>query len=56
MIELLAHTLPARLRPAQSLAALSRVTRSAIAFKGVRGEGEDLARAVLTEDVFTRLS
>jgi hypothetical protein len=56
MIELLAHTLPARLRPAQSLAALSRVTRSALAFKGVRGEGEDLARAVLTEDVFTRLS
>jgi hypothetical protein len=56
MIELLAHTLPARLRPAQSLAALSRVARSAIAFKGVRGEGEDLARAVLTEDVFTRLS
>ncbi len=56
MIELLAHTLPARLRPAQSLAALSRVTRSALAFKGVRGEAEDLARAVLTEDVFTRLS
>ena len=55
-IALLAHTLPARLRPAPSLAALSRVTRSALAFKGVRGEAEDLARAVLTEDVFTRLS
>jgi len=55
-IALLAHTLPARLRPAPSLAALSRVTRSALAFKGVRGEAEDLAGAVLTEDVFTRLS
>jgi hypothetical protein len=56
MIELLAHTLPARLRPSESLAAIARVARSAAAFKGVRGEAEDLARAVLTEDAFTRLS
>jgi hypothetical protein len=54
VIELLAHTLPARVRPAESLAAIARVTQSATALKGRRGEAEELARAVLTEDAFTR--
>jgi hypothetical protein len=54
MMELLAHTLPARARPAESLAAIARVTQSAPALKGRRGEAEDLARALLTEDGFAR--
>jgi hypothetical protein len=53
MIELLAHTLPARVRPAQSLAAIARVTRSAPALKGRRGEAEALARALLNEDTWS---
>jgi hypothetical protein len=55
MIELLAHTLPARVRPAESLAAIARATQSAPALKGRRGEAEDLAHALLTADVFTRI-
>jgi hypothetical protein len=54
MMELLAHTLPARARPADSLAAIARVAQSAPALKGRRGEAEDLARALLTEDGFAR--
>jgi len=52
MMELLAHTLPARARPAESMAAIGRVTRTALALKGPRGEARDLARVLLTEDVF----
>jgi hypothetical protein len=54
MMELLAHTLPARARPAESLAALARVTQSASVLKGRRGEAEELARVLLTEDAFAR--
>jgi len=53
MMELLAHTLPARVRPAESMAAIGRVTRTAFALKGARGEARSLARALLAEDVFT---
>ena len=55
MMELLAHTLPARVRPADSLAAIERVTGPAVALKGPRGEARDLARALLTEDLFSRI-
>jgi hypothetical protein len=54
MMELLAHTLPARVRPADSLAAIERVTGRALALKGPRGEARDLARVLLTEDLFSR--
>jgi hypothetical protein len=42
-----AHTVPARLRPEASLAALERAVADASVWKGERGEACDLARHLL---------
>lgn len=47
VIEMLAHTVPARLRPAASLAALERAVRRATVLKGQRGEAAPLAPRLL---------
>ena len=47
VLELLAHTVPARLRPEASLASLERAVARATVLKGPRGEARDLARALL---------
>lgn len=47
VIEMLAHTVPARLRPAASLAALQRAVARALVVKGERGEARDLAPRLL---------
>jgi hypothetical protein len=47
VIEMLAHTVPARLRPAASLAALERAVRRATALKGKRGEAASVAPLLL---------
>lgn len=47
VIEMLAHTVPARLRPAASLAALERAVARAAVVKGERGEARDLAPRLL---------
>ncbi len=47
VIEMLAHTVPARLRPAASLQALERAVARAIVLKGERGEAGELAPRLL---------
>ncbi len=47
LLELLAHTVSARRRPALALAALSRAVSQAIALKGKRGEAEPTAQVIL---------
>jgi len=47
MMELVANTVPARLRPRQALTVIAHAARSADAFKGVRGEGATLASRLL---------
>lgn len=47
VLEMLAHTVPARLRPESSLAALERAVAGAMVLKGVRGEAADLAPELL---------
>jgi len=47
LLELLAHTVPARRRPASALAALSRAVAQALVLKGKRGEAEPTAREIL---------
>lgn len=47
VIELLAHTVPARLRPAASLQALERAVTQALVVKGERGEAAALAQHLL---------
>ncbi len=47
VIEMLAHTVPARLRPAASLQALERAVAQAIVLKGERGEAGELAPRLL---------
>lgn len=47
VLELLAHTVPARLRPEASLASLERVVARAKVLKGARGEARDLAQILL---------
>jgi len=47
VIEMLAHTVPARLRPAASLQALERAVERAAVLKGERGEAADLAPRLL---------
>jgi hypothetical protein len=47
VIEILAHTVPARLRPAESLQALERSVARAIVVKGERGEARELAPELL---------
>jgi hypothetical protein len=46
-LEMLAHAVPARVRPAPALAALCRVASSAPVLKVVRGEAEEAARWLL---------
>ena len=47
VLELLAHTIPARSRPAETLAALVEGATSAIALKGDRGEAEAVSADLL---------
>jgi len=47
VLELLAHTVPARLRPEASLASLERAVARATVLKGPRGEARDLAQTLL---------
>ena len=47
VIEMLAHTVPARLRPEASLAALERAVARATVLKGVRGEAREVAALLL---------
>ncbi len=47
VIEMLAHTVPARLRPAASLQALERAVGRATVLKGERGEAAPVARRLL---------
>jgi len=47
VIEMLAHTVPARLRPAESLLALERTVTRAIVVKGERDEAAELAPRLL---------
>jgi hypothetical protein len=47
VIDLLAHTVPARLRPEASLVALASATAGAVRLCGARGEAESTARALL---------
>jgi hypothetical protein len=49
VLEMLAHTVPARLRPEQSLAALERAVSRALVLKGERGEAGELAPLLLRE-------
>jgi hypothetical protein len=49
VIEMLAHTVPARLRPAASLAALERAVAGASVVKGERGEARGVAPQLLRE-------
>ena len=47
VIEMLAHTVPARLRPEASLASLERAVARATVLKGARGEARELAQILL---------
>ena len=51
VLELLAHTLPARRRPGRVLDALSRVVSQALVLRGTRGEAEETARRILLGDL-----
>ena len=48
VIEMIAHTVPARLRPAATLAALERAVSRATVVRGERGEARDLAPRLLS--------
>jgi len=54
VLELLAHTLPARRRPGRVLDALSRVVSQALVLRGTRGEAEETARRILGGDLLRR--
>jgi hypothetical protein len=47
VLEMLRHTVPARLRPEASLASLERVAARATVLKGERGEARELAEVLL---------
>jgi len=47
VLELLGHTVPARLRPAASLLSLERAVAHAVVLKGPRGEARDVAPILL---------
>ena len=47
ILELLANTVPARKRPAESLSALKQATQSAVFFKGNRGDADETAARIL---------
>jgi hypothetical protein len=52
VLELLAHTLPARRRPGRVLDALTRAVAEASVLRGTRGEAEATARQILGSDRF----
>ena len=54
VLELLAHTLPARRRPGRVLDALTQAVAQASVVRGTRGEAEDAARQILGSDLFRR--
>jgi hypothetical protein len=47
VLEMLAHTVPARLRPEASLASLERAVARATVLKGERGEAREVAELLL---------
>jgi hypothetical protein len=47
VLEMLSHTVPARLRPEACLEALDRAVAGALVLRGVRGEARDTARRIL---------
>jgi hypothetical protein len=49
VLEMLSHTVPARLRPEASLVALERALSRATALRGERGEASDVAAALLRQ-------
>jgi hypothetical protein len=49
VLETLAHTVPARLRPEASLVALERVVAGAVVLRGERGEAAETARLLVAE-------
>ncbi len=54
VLELLAHTLPARRRPGRVLDILSRVVSHALVLRGTRGEAEETARQILGRNILRR--
>jgi hypothetical protein len=54
VLELLAHTLPARRRPARVLDALTQAVARALLLRGTRGEAEETARQILGDDLVRR--
>jgi hypothetical protein len=54
VLELLAHTLPARRRPERILDVLSRVVSQALVLRGTRGEAEETVRHILGSDLLRR--
>jgi hypothetical protein len=54
VLELLAHTLPARRRPGRVLDALSGVVSQALVLRGTRGEAAETARRILGSDLLRR--
>jgi hypothetical protein len=54
VLELLAHTLPARRRPGRVLDALTHAVAHASVLRGTRGEAEETARQVLGSDFLRR--
>jgi len=54
VLELLAHTLPARRRPGRVLDALTKAVAQAAVLRGTRGEAEETARQILGSDLLRR--
>jgi hypothetical protein len=54
VLELLAHTLPARRRPGRVLDALTQAVAQASVLRGTRGEAEETARQVLGSNLLRR--
>jgi hypothetical protein len=54
VLELLAHTLPARRRPGRVLDALTQAVAQASVLRGTRGEAEETARQILGSELFRR--
>jgi hypothetical protein len=54
VLELLAHTLPARRRPGRVLEALTLAVAQASVLRGTRGEAEETAHQILGSDLFRR--
>ena len=54
VLELLAHTLPARRRPGRALDALTQAVAKASLLRGTRGEAEETARQILGSDLLRR--